>query len=78
MATAAYILESLPAQRSAERMAPIAVIADDGEAARVVSVLLAAPPRLGDRFQFEGKIWEIVRLKDAKRGFVARPVALLR
>ena len=76
MATPAHRLESLQTQRGGDGMTGVAVIVDRGDAARVVTVLFAAPPHLGDRFELDDAVWEIVRLKDAERGFVARPVSL--
>jgi hypothetical protein len=51
---------------------PVPVILDCGERARVVMVTFSRPPEVGDRFDLEGIIWEIVRGKDRLRGYVAR------
>lgn len=78
MATAAYELEKLQTASGAERRGRVAVIIDDGVTARVMPVAFAATPRIGDRFELDGRTWEIVRLQDSRRGFVAHPAALLR
>jgi hypothetical protein len=52
----------------------VPVIADRGDGASVVVVCFNRQPRLGDRFEFEGLTWEIVRTKDMVRGYVARPL----
>ena len=54
--------------------APVPVILDSGDRARVVTVTFSRAPELGDRFDFEGVTWEIVRARDFLRGFVARAV----
>ena len=53
---------------------PVLVILDHGDHARVVSVAIGRSPRLGDRFRLNGVMWEISRVKDLQRGYVARPV----
>ena len=53
---------------------PVPVILDHGDNARVVSVAIGRSLRLGDRFKFDGVTWEISRVKDLQRGYVARPV----
>jgi hypothetical protein len=52
----------------------VLVILDHGDYARVTSVAIERPPRLGDRFKVNGVTWEISRVKDLQRGYVARPV----
>lgn len=53
------------------------IITDTGSTARVVLVELAGPPRLGDRFERDGRTWVIVRLPDRVRGAVAVPFPYL-
>ncbi len=53
---------------------PAAVILDSGDQARVVTAMLPPSPQPGDRFEFEGRTWEVTRAKDFQRGLVARPV----
>jgi hypothetical protein len=50
------------------------VIADRGDRAWVVVVHRTRPLAVGDRFDFAGSTWEIIRDRDLLRGFVARPV----
>jgi hypothetical protein len=50
------------------------VILDHGDFARVAGVALGACPRLGDRFALDGLLWEITRVGDVRRGYVARPI----
>jgi hypothetical protein len=52
----------------------IPVILDFGDQARVVTVRLSRTPQMGDRFEFQGCLWEIVRDRDLLRGYVARVV----
>jgi hypothetical protein len=57
---------------SCELLAP--VILDSGEQARVVTVPFPQRPNVGDRFELDGRTWEVTRAKDFLRGLVARPV----
>ena len=50
------------------------VIADAGDDAWVVVVRSPKPLALGNRFDFGGLTWEIVRQRDLLRGYVAWPV----
>lgn len=52
----------------------VLVIADRGDRAFVVAVRFEAPPAVGDRFQFQGLTWEIVRPRSPQRGVVACPL----
>jgi len=52
----------------------VLVILDHGDFARVAPVVIGRSPRLGDRFRLDGVTWEISRVKDWQRGYVARPV----
>jgi hypothetical protein len=62
-----------PSKRnSGEALVP--VILDHGTRARVATLALGHFLRLGDRFEIEGMTWEIIRVKDFQRGYVARPV----
>ncbi len=54
--------------------ATIPVILDCGDQARVVTLRLSRTPQIGDRFQFQGCVWEIVRDRDLLRGYVAKVV----
>ena len=54
----------------------VPVILDHGDQARVATVALGHFPRLGDRFDIEGLTWEITRVKDLQRGYVAQEGAL--
>jgi hypothetical protein len=60
--------------RSSLREPSVPVILDRGDEARVATVAFGRPPQVGDRFHLEGAIWEIIRVKDSQRGYVARPV----
>jgi len=53
---------------------PVLVILDHGNYARVAAVAIGRSPRLGDRFKLDGVMWEISRVKNLQRGYVARPV----
>jgi hypothetical protein len=52
----------------------ILVILDHGDYARVTTVAIGRTPGLGDRFKVNGVTWEISRVRDLQRGYVARPV----
>jgi len=52
----------------------VPVILDDGDEARVVAVAFRHTPGVGDRFHLQGTMWEITRVKDFQRGYVARRV----
>jgi hypothetical protein len=52
----------------------VPVILDSGDRARVVRAAFARDPEIGDRFAFEGALWEIVHTGDFARGLVARAV----
>ncbi|MEW6336009.1 MAG: hypothetical protein ACOY3Y_04670 [Acidobacteriota bacterium] len=71
MATAARHLDSTATPSPGT---PTPVIADDGVRAWVVVQRFSHQPEVGDRFQFRGRIWEIVRPSDRVRGYVAHPV----
>jgi hypothetical protein len=55
-----------------EPMVP--VILDHGDHARVAAVAFGRSPQVGDRFDIDGVIWEVTRVRDLQRGYVARPV----
>jgi len=57
-------------QRSEQR--PAVVIADRGDRASLLVVKMA--PAIGSRFLHLGLIWEVTRLREASRAFVAEPV----
>lgn len=71
MATAARHLDNTTATVPG---APTPVIADDGVRAWVAVLRIPHPPKVGDRFRFRGRTWEIVRAPDRLRGYVAHPV----
>ncbi len=52
----------------------VPVILDRGDQARVATVAFGRSPQVGDQFYLEGATWEITRVKDFQRGYVARPV----
>ncbi len=60
--------------RSVESEGGVPVILDGGTSVRVVAVDVGRPLRVGTRFELGGRMWEIVRIKDHVRGWVARPV----
>jgi hypothetical protein len=60
--------------RSGLRELSVPVILDRGDEARVATVAFGRSPQVGDQFHLEGAIWEITRVKDFQRGYVARPV----
>jgi len=53
------------------------MILDGGDAARVAAVDLRRAPCLGMRFELDGTTWEVTRVKDHVRGWVATPVPIL-
>lgn len=59
---------------SSLRELSVPVILDHGDEARVATVAFGRSPKVGDQFHLEGAIWEITRVKDFQRGYVARPV----
>ncbi len=52
----------------------VPVILDCGDQARVATVAFGRSPQVGDHFHIGGGTWEITRVKDFQRGYVARPV----
>jgi hypothetical protein len=58
------------------RLKPLSVpiILDSGDQARVVPVAFRYTPKVGDRFGFQGSVWEITRVQDFQRGYVAQRV----
>jgi len=70
MACAAHQLEAA-ARGKGRRTVP--VIADWGNRATVVVLSLPDLPKVGDRFQHDGREWVVVRAKDYVRGAVAVP-----
>jgi hypothetical protein len=52
----------------------VPVILDGGDQARVVTVAFRHTPAVGDRFHLQGTVWEITRVKDFQRGYVAKSV----
>jgi len=62
-----------PSERDVQEHS-VLVILDHGDHARVASVAMGRSPRLGDRFNLDGVTWELSRVKDLQRGYVARPV----
>lgn len=69
MACVAHELQTTVGHR--HRAVP--VIADRGDAAAVVLVPMSHEPVVGDRFEYEGMQWVVVRAKDHLRGAVAVP-----
>lgn len=55
------------------RRGAVPVIADRGDDAKVVMVSLSHDPGVGDRFEYDGMEWVVVRAKDHLRGAVAVP-----
>ncbi len=74
MASTALRTASLASPAMGHAPSPVPIILDCGDCAKVVSVMFARPPQVGDRFEFEGSGWEIVRDRDLLRGYVARAV----
>ncbi len=60
--------------RSVESEGGVPVILDGGTSVRVVAVDVGRPLRIGTRFEYGGRLWEIARVKDHTRGWVARPL----
>ena len=69
MACAAHELQTT----SWNRRRAVPVIADRGDAAAVVMVSMPHEPVVGDRFEYDGMQWVVVRAKDHLRGAVAVP-----
>ena len=64
----------LRSSRSGLWQLSVPVILDRGDQARVATVAFGRSPQVGDQFHLEGATWEITRVKDFQRGYVARPV----
>jgi len=74
MAYVPFVVSRVRPSEDELREFAVVVILDHGDHARVASVALGRFPQLGDRFNLEGVTWEITRVKDLQRGYVARPV----
>jgi hypothetical protein len=67
-----HVTASSPLPAADRERTSFPVILDGGDCARVVTVTFSRVPQLGDRFNLESSVWEIVRVRDLLRGFVAR------
>jgi len=54
----------------------VPMILDSGDTARVATIAFQCVPRMGMRFELDGTTWEVTRVKDHVRGWVAQPVPL--
>jgi hypothetical protein len=69
-----HVTASSPLPAADRERTSFPVILDGGDRARVVTVPFSRVPQVGDRFNFDSGVWEIVRVRDLLRGFVAQAV----